>query len=105
MEGIHMNKPYSNKDFYCTAYLLTLGYQLTGHYREGPITIFQFKRTKALMNAVSDYYAMDALVEPMKYGQSFRLLKGILHNSSGSNTDGELNNEFRTNTRKPKSNN
>lgn len=81
-----MPETYSNKDFYLSAFLIASDFPLAGHYREGPITIFLFNCSDELKEAIKNYYDRKTMVEPIKYGQSFRMLKSVLHNSPESNS-------------------
>lgn len=85
---------YSNEDFYLSAYLLTTGYKLIEHTRKQGITTFVFESTNDIHDAVAEYYTMNATVEPMKYGNSIRSLKSIIHSYSTSTSNRGYKNEF-----------
>ena len=85
---------YSNQDFYLSAYLLTTGYKLIEHTRSQGLTTFTFESTNDIHDAVAEYYSMNAKVEPMKYGNSIRSLKSIIHSYSTSTSNRGNKNEY-----------
>jgi uncharacterized protein (UPF0332 family) len=87
---------YSNSDFYLSAYLLTKNYKLIEHTRTKGMTTFVFESTNEIHDAVAEYYTMNATVEPMKYGNSIRALKSIIHSYSTSTSNRGNNNEYQT---------
>ena len=89
-----MRPYYSNEDFYLSAYLLTTGYRLIEHTRKQGLTTFVFESTENIENAVKEYYSLNAKVEPMKYGNSIRALKSIIHSYSTSTSNRGNNNEY-----------
>lgn len=84
---------YSNEDFYLSAYLLTTGYKLIEHTRKQGLTTFVFESTNDIHDAVAEYYTMNATVEPMKYGNSIRALKSIIHSYTTSTSNRGNRNE------------
>jgi len=91
-------RTYSNEDFYLSAYLLTTGYRLIEHTRQKGLTTFVFESTDNIENAVNEYYSMNAKVEPIKYGNSIRSLKSIIHSYSTSTSNRGNNNEYQLHT-------
>jgi hypothetical protein len=89
-----MRTYYSNEDFYLSAYLLTTGYRLIEHTRNQGLTTFVFESTDNIENAVNEYYSMNAKVEPMKYRNSIRSLKSIIHSYSTSTSNRGNNNGY-----------
>ncbi len=87
-------RTYSNKDFYLSAYLLTTGHKLIEHTRSQGLTTFTFESNDDIDNAVAEYYSMNAKVEPIKYGNSIRTLKSIIHSYSTSTSYRGNNNEY-----------
>ena len=85
---------YSNQDFYLSAYLLTTGHRLIEHTRSQGLTTFTFESTNDIHDAVAEYYSMNAKVEPMKYGNSIRSLKSIIHSYSTSTSNRGNKNEY-----------
>jgi len=85
---------YSNEDFYLSAYLLTTGYKLIEHTRKQGLTTFVFESTNDIHDAVAEYYTMNATVEPMKYGNSIRALKSIIHSYTSSTSNRGNRNEY-----------
>ena len=93
-----MRTYYSNEDFYLSAYLLTTGYRLIEHTRQKGLTTFVFESTNDIHDAVAEYYSMNAKVEPMKYGNSIRSLKSIIHSYSTSTSNRGNRNEHQLHT-------
>lgn len=90
-------KIYSSRDFYLSAFLMAGDILLYNHYRNGPITIFEFESTDKLRELVDSYYSDQAIVNPLRFGSSIRSLKSILHNySKGANTYEVITNETPT---------
>jgi hypothetical protein len=89
---------YSNQDFYLSAYLLTTGYKLIEHTRSQGLTTFTFESNDDIDNAVAEYYSMNAKVEPMKFGNSIRSLKSIIHSYSTSTSNRGNRNEHQLHT-------
>ncbi len=87
-------RTYSNKDFYLSAYLLTTGYKLIEHTRSQGLTTFTFESNDDIDNAVDAYYSMNANVEPIKFGNSIRSLKSIIHSYTTSTSNRGNNNEY-----------
>lgn len=87
---------YSNSDFYLSAYLLASGFKLIEHTRKQGLTTFVFETNDNIEKAVNEYYSMNATVEPMKYGNSIRSLKSIIHSYSTSTSNRGNNNEYQT---------
>ena len=86
-----MQKTYSNRDFYLSAYLITLGYRLTSHQRMEGLTTFNFSSDETLQNAIDNYYSMKASVCPLAYSSAIRSLKTVIHssNSNSNNYNGK----------------
>ena len=78
---------YSNSDFYLSAFLLTRDFRLVRHTRAQGLTTFIFESDKNINDIVAEYYSMNATVEPIKYGNSIRALKSIIHSYSTSTSD------------------
>ncbi len=89
---------YSNSDFYLSAYLLASGFKLIEHTRKQGLTTFVFETNDNIENAVKEYYSMNAIVEPMKYGNSIRALKSIIHSYTTSTSNQGNNNEYQLHT-------
>lgn len=81
-----MNKEiYSSQDFYLTAFLVASGHQVLSYDRRRSITIFEFEWTSELSQLVQEYYADHATVSPIRYGNSLKNLKSIIHSNTNSN--------------------
>ena len=85
---------YSNQDFYLSAYLLTTGYKLIEHTRSQGLTTFTFESNDDIDSAVAEYYSMNATVEPIKFGNSIRSLKSIIHSYTTSTSNRGNKNEY-----------
>ena len=83
---------YSTKDFYAAGYLLAESFKLISHSRHGRITTFKFEGDQSVKEAADKYFTMQALVEPVAYGNALRSLKSILHSYDKLNADGDVNN-------------
>jgi hypothetical protein len=87
-------RTYSNADFYLSAYLLTKNFRLVEHTRTKGLTTFTFESNADIDNAVAEYYSMNANVEPIKFGNSIRSLKSIIHSYTTSTSNRGNNNEY-----------
>jgi hypothetical protein len=76
-----MQKRYTNKDFYLSAYLVASGCLLTGHSKERGITMFEFEDTEKLHGLVQTYFSMTGQVEPIAFSSAIRSLKSVLHST------------------------
>ena len=76
---------YSSQDFYLTAFLVASGHQVLSYDRQRGITLFEFERTRELSQLVREYYADHATVSPIRYGNSLKNLKSIIHSNTNSN--------------------
>ena len=75
-----MQKSYfSNKDFYLSAYLISEGFELSSHIREGGFTTFVFSETDELLEAVRKFHSLSAVTEPNRYGYAIKSLKTLIH--------------------------
>lgn len=73
---------YSSQDFYLTAFLVASGHPVLSYDRQRGVTLFQFERTSELSTLVREYYADHATVSPIRYGNSLKNLKSIIHSNS-----------------------
>ena len=80
-----MKNKFTNRDFYFSAFLIANGQKLLSHTRESGITTFMFEDNKEIAELSSRYYSLNALVEPMSYGNALKTLKSIIH-STNTNT-------------------
>jgi hypothetical protein len=71
---------YTTKDFYAAAYLVASGVDLQAYRKtkEG-LTLFVFQNNEILKQLVNNYFSAGSIVNPMKYGNAIRNLKGIIH--------------------------
>jgi hypothetical protein len=87
---------YKTRDFYLSAYLLALGNDLREHNRNSTgQTTFVFHNSEQLNQQVRKFYALEALINPVAYGNAFRNLKSILH-ATNTNTERKYVNNNRT---------
>ena len=82
---------YSNRDFYCSSYLIAAGMQLKSFHKINGITTFEFDNSEKLQDLVQDYYSMNAYVNAMAYGSAIKNLKSVIH--SNTYTKSIYNNE------------
>ncbi len=71
---------YSSRDFYLTAYLLATGNPLERYQKDATgKTTFVFLSTPELNQQIHKFYALEALVNPVEYGNALRSLKSLIH--------------------------
>jgi hypothetical protein len=88
-----MKEIFTTKDFYLSAYLIANGFELKDHFREKGFTSFYFENDPKLKSLTKKFYSLTGSIEPIKYSQAIRGLKGLIH-SSVSTSYQELNNGF-----------
>jgi NAD-dependent SIR2 family protein deacetylase len=89
-----MNPKFRSKDFYLSAFLISIGFSLIDFYREKGFTTFTFENTEKLQNSIKKFYSLKAHVEPVKYSQAIRSLKGSIHSLAVSTSNQDKNNEL-----------
>ena len=89
-----MQKTYSNRDFYLSAYLIAEGYKLTSHIRNEGITTFHFTADENIEEIIDSYYSMQALVSPLAYSSAIRSLKTVIHSSNSNSINNNGRNTF-----------
>ena len=82
---------YTNRDFYCSSYLIAAGMQLKSYHKTNGITTFEFDNSEKLQDLVQEYYSMNAFVNAMQYGSAIKNLKSVIH--SNANTKSNYNYE------------
>ena len=86
-----MKNKFTNRDFYFSAYLIANGCKLSSHTKDRGITTFIFDDER-ISELADNYYSMNALVEPIAFGNALKTLKSIIHssdaNSKGFNNSG-----------------
>lgn len=87
-----MQKTYSNKDFYLSAFLISVGYELTDYFREKGFTTFIFSETERLLEAVRKFHSLTAVIEPNRYGHAIKSLKTLIHSEQISTSKSYKNN-------------
>ena len=79
---------YTSRDFYLSAFLLATGNELADYKKDaGNLTTFIFHNTQELLQQVRKYYALEALISPVVYGNALRELKSIIHEKQITNTN------------------
>ncbi len=76
---------YESKDFYLAGFLMSSGISLASHHRKGQQTTFVFEDGERAKDLIAQYYAMQASVNPVVYGQAIRNLKSIIHANTNVN--------------------
>ena len=69
---------YVTRDYYLAAYLIAKGCDLRIHNREKGSTTFTFDETDQVDDLVNNYYAFQATINPISYGNAMRTLKTII---------------------------
>ena len=82
------NHTYDSRDFYLSGFLLASNEKLIDYWRTNGITTFIFEQTDRLNELIRKYYSMDAVINPIIYGQSLKNLKSIIYSNENTN---ELN--------------
>lgn len=90
---------YLTKDFYLAAYLLSCGIELHSHERFMGLTTFIFTNSERLQELVEKYHSLKALVNPITYGNSLRMLKSIIHTESTSKPKSQYVEQYREHTK------
>jgi hypothetical protein len=87
-----MQNQYTSRDFYLSAYLIATGAELAEYERDPMgLTTFVFRGDNNLSENVRKFYALEALVSPVVYGNALRNLKSIIHANTKPNTNYEYN--------------
>lgn len=73
---------YKTKDFYLSAYLVASGFPIAHFERDSGLTTFAFEQTDRLMKLVREYYADAVSVSPIRYGNSLKNLKCLIHSNT-----------------------
>lgn len=81
-----MQKIYTNKDFYLSAYLVAEGFELFSFNREHGLTQFHFEESEKLQKSLKKFFSLAATVEPVKYGNAIKSLKTLIHSEQTSNS-------------------
>ena len=81
------NENYITKDFNLAGYLLSEGYKLIAHPKQNGITMFTFENDGSIAILLSKYYQLDTRVEPIKFGNSLRTLKSLIHQNANAETN------------------
>ena len=80
------NNTYTSRDFYLSAYLIATGNELAQYTKDaGNLTTFVFINSQPLLDAVRKFYGLEALINPVVYGNALRSLKSIIHEKQTTN--------------------
>ena len=82
-----MKNEYKSQDFYLSAYLMSSGIGLRSYHKENRLTVFVFEWDENLDQIITQYYSMQAQVNPVTYGQSLKNLKSIIHSNTQLNAN------------------
>ncbi len=94
---ISNNNTYTSRDFYLSAYLIATGNELAQYTKDaGNLTTFVFHNSQELQQHVRKFYALEALINPVVYGNALRSLKSIIHEKQITNRDNKYVEQFRT---------
>ena len=71
-------------DFYSSAYLIAIGFELIDTYKVGSQSTFVFKGSDEAREKLSKFYTMGAMVDAPIYAREIKKLKTIIHQHSQS---------------------
>lgn len=77
-----MNSTYSTKDIYLTAFLIACGLPLESYTRTNGVTTFRIADNSELHELIQAYYADHGNVSALRYGNSIKNLKNLIHSNS-----------------------
>lgn len=79
---------YTSRDFYLSAYLLAVGNELETYEKDNTgKTIFVFRSTPELIKEIQRFYALEAMINPVTYGNALRNLKSMIYAEQNTNKD------------------
>lgn len=73
---------FRTSDLSLSTALVCLKYPLISVVKDGSRWYFEFENTPELQSSVKNYFAYDALIEPMDYFNTLKTLKTRLYNHS-----------------------
>ena len=76
------NESIFNKDFYLAAFLVASSMPMRDYSREASVTVFQFSETPELLLLVREFYADNATVSPIRFGNALKNLKSMIRNAN-----------------------
>jgi hypothetical protein len=74
-----MHTLYKSRNFYLSAFLLAEGCKLDNFARLDGITTFEFEMNDTLLERVRQYFANQATVNPIAFGNALKNLKSLIH--------------------------
>ena len=80
-----MTTQYTTRDFYLSAFLVASGVVLDSYSKENGNTVFSFKDSIKAQQHVENYFNMQALINPIAYGNALKNLKSIIHANGVTN--------------------
>jgi hypothetical protein len=79
---------YTSRDFYLSAYLLAVGSELESYQKDTTgKTTFVFRSTPELNKQIQKFYALEAMINPVTYGNALRNLKSMIYAEQNTNKD------------------
>lgn len=77
---IKIDNTYTSRDFYLSAFLMASGEELQTYRKDaGNQTTFIFNSSPELQQHVRKFYSLEALINPVTYGNALRNLKSMIH--------------------------
>ena len=76
---------YVTKDYWLAAFLLATNNKLVKHTKQNGVTMFSFSITEKLNELVNQYFALEAMVNPVAYANAQRTLKSIIYGNENVN--------------------
>ena len=89
-----MNSTYSTKDIYLTAFLIACGLPLESYTRTNGVTTFRIAERDELYALIQAYYADHGNVSALRYGNSIKNLKNLIHSNSTYTYDNSITNNI-----------
>jgi hypothetical protein len=80
---------YRTSDFYLSAFLVASEVPMLDFERGNGRTLFEFAPIDGLSQLIDEYYADQVKVSPIRYGNSLKNLKALIHSGKpNTNTNG-----------------
>ncbi len=92
---------YITSDYYCSAFLVASGIPMVAFEKINGRTEFTFAETDRLPQLVEEYYAGQAQISAIRYGNSLKNLKAIIY-SANTNMNKHENHRTHNNSRATK---
>lgn len=75
-------KTLQSTDFYISAFLIASGVELQSSSRTNGLTTFTFSDDATTRQLISNYYGLEASINPLSYCNAIRNLKSIIHSTT-----------------------